>query len=88
LAITAQTKITSKNKSTYSLVSYLSIPILFNKCYRTKKLLVGLSIMLAVGRIGCYYGKISHNHYYFSMTYNKNKFIDKNRRSNIYPTII
>ena len=47
LAITAQTKISSKNESTYSLVSYLSIiPILviiFNKCYRTKEVLIGMT---------------------------------------------
>ena len=97
LAITAQTKISSKNESTYSLISYLSIiPILviiFNKCYRTKELLVGASIMLAVGRIGCYYagccsGKIAHNHSYFNLSYNKNKYIDKDTKVTVYPTII
>ena len=97
LAITAQTKISYKNESTYSLVSYLSIiPILiiiFNKCYRTKELLVGGSIMLAIGRIGCYYagccsGKISHNHSYFNISYNKNKYINKDKKVKVYPTII
>ena len=97
LAITAQTKISSKNESTYSLISYLSIiPILviiFNKCYRTKELLVGASIMLAVGRIGCYYagccsGKIAHNHSYFNISYNKNKYINKDKKVKVYPTII
>ena len=96
LAITAQTKISAKNESTYSLISYLSIiPILliiFNKCYRTKELLVGGSIMLAVGRIGCYYagccsGKIAHNNY-FNLSYNKNKYINKDKKVKVYPSII
>ena len=97
LAITAQTKISYKNEYTYSLISYLSIiPILliiFNNCYRTKELLVGMSIMLAIGRIGCYYagccsGKIAHNHSYFNLTYNKNTYINKDKKVKVYPTII
>ena len=97
LAITAQTKISYKNEYTYSLISYLSIiPILliiFNKCYRTKELLVGGSIMLAIGRIGCYYagccsGKIATNNYYFNLEYNNNKYINKYKKVKVYPTII
>ena len=49
--------------------------------------------MLAVGRIGCYYagccsGKIAHNDSYFNITYNKNKYVDKQKKVNVYPTII
>ena len=88
----------SKSSKVYTLTTYLSVfPILIlisNKCYRTKEILVALSISLAISRIGCYYasccsGKITSPNNILAIQYRNSLINKKNNKKlvSVYPTI-
>lgn len=105
IIIQAQLNFQANAKTQFSLASYMAILplllVLFNKCYRSKELLVALSVGLAIARIGCYFascctGKIvdknkKENKDMLTIEYDEDYLINKklNKKNiNVYPTII
>ena len=101
ISVILQNSICSECKSTYVLISFfIMTPLLFlvliDNCEYLKKILIGISFGLAIGRIGCYFagcctGKECDKNFPLALKYSKGSVLFdkyKHKITYVYPTIL